>query len=310
MEYRNDDVVYLGLYKIQRMMNLSENYYPTTVVKSNYLAQTLAEASLKPKLSAKASAESTAETTWSNSPDLLEKASVIRTAAPRIIKKISDNSIPAKDISKIVNSPVFISGKCITKFSFHDDFRPAGLGENFDPQQIPRAVFWLYQFSHAKNEYTWVLLSGTADQNHTDYNTNKLPETRSGSGTELIFESLHALANGRKSPNSSASEASKIYPLAESIYYIMGYNDEEYAIKNLETIFELKQIIDVSPDPHIAPYSSLMENVEAQGSHQITRIILGSPYVVQKIADNHPVEPSTKEKKITFIQKLRIFFGF
>ena len=309
MQYNKMNEIYIGLHKIAFLMDPSKNYYPQKVVRKHFFAQTKARASLKNPLSANSATGYQAEEIWSNSPDLSKNSSSIRASAPKIIAELSEIAVSAENISTATKFPVYIAGKSLATFTTHDDYRPASIPGVYKPDEVPKACFWLYQFENSSNGYTWVLLSGTADQNHIDYNTNRLPTKRSGSGTERIYEYLHTLANGRDlEGNGDPRTLAGRYSLLSTIYYIIGYNTSEYEMQDTESIFQVKKIYEfTNKNDLLSPYRDLMKPRANHSSKEVNTLILGTPYIVQHKEVRSGIKNSSQ---ISLFQKWMKYFGF
>lgn len=203
----------------------------------------------------------------------------------KLIDEANNNFNPRNNISE--HNTYGISGNMMHSFKKHDDFRHVPLSE------APTIVVWVYQFEHAPQEHTWVVLSGTPQEQHRDFREDKKTVVvRSGSGTENIFEEFYATAlstylTGPEETLENNFDMHKNiigYQIKDKDKITPGQAGSVFRPRHCEAVFQVLRVED-KPESDTKPYKSLMENPDNCEDSRVTRIIYGTPYLVQYSAE-------------------------
>ncbi|PUB32468.1 hypothetical protein C8K30_101994 [Promicromonospora sp. AC04] len=167
----------------------------------------------------------------------------------------------------------------------HDDYRVS------TQVVAPKIALWVSQSPNQDGTFTLLVLHGTADGNLQGLDLDGLPEDRSGSGTDMIFEYLWSQNRGlalEDFPSPSYSPAR----VAEVCVWMIG-SEREWRRTNIESLFRVHYDEFVPPEGRqISPLAEWSEGPPPV----VSRIVIGSPIVVQS-PEVDPLRTSGRMKR-------------
>ena len=216
-------------------------------------------------------------------PELLVDPGFLRSRAEKLVHDLSSTAVEIKPGRAVgVGEWCVIGGRCRVVHVFHDDFRE-------DPD-APSVVAWLLEVPDLNaSSVSWFVLHGTPEGNEVERVTTAMPATRSGSGTEALFEVLYAAAyEGQLKEIRRRARDYEGEALALAVASL--FNDySSFRSEIVEALFRVTQVLapgstEPGADNTVTSIVGLTSGSK-YGEVTVSRVVIGGPLLVQTLSE-------------------------
>ncbi|MFL0358868.1 hypothetical protein [Curtobacterium flaccumfaciens] len=268
MEFSETRWRYLGLWKVAAMTSADQASASQRTFKADF------RVGLKPEIGG------AGEMTKFPRPELVLDPAFLRSRARDIIPRVSRSATEIQSGVEIEGGEwCRIAGRCRAVHVFHDDFRAV--------PDAPSLVAWLFEVPDLDaDSVTWFVLHGTPGENEVERMTAKMPATRSGSGSEALFEVLYAAAyEGRL--EDVRRRVREYRPEALSLAVSGLFNDySSYTSETVESLFRVTEVLlpgslDRNSEQAVVSMHGLSAKSQGNKEAVVSRVVIGGPLIVQ-----------------------------